>query len=315
MIACWRELALKAGLPGLHLIGARMEAPDHHLDAAIVYEPGNSLRKLNETNKAQIRNGVRCFPYQDLCGTVLETESFFYFKKNLCGVTGYDDTPRKGRNGKCLIESSPSLFRKQLSDLIYKSMKYENEFLFINAWNEWGEGMYLEPDVTSGYGYLEAVKDALRMAPAEAETMDETARTESFRKEMEALDYNVRKYKKLFGIMDKWLFLVQTDKACFGSFLEKEGIRSVAVYGMAALGKHLLQQFRKEHIDAAFGIDRHVGRYGSGFMIYRPQESFPDVDAIVITAYDAAAVTEMLRRKYTGRIYSLEEILDDMMRE
>ena len=38
----------------------------------------------------------------------------------------------------------------------------ENEqLLFINAWNEWGEGCHLEPDEKWGTAYLQALKDAL----------------------------------------------------------------------------------------------------------------------------------------------------------
>ena len=38
---------------------------------------------------------------------------------------------------------------------------YKKEFMFLFAWNEWGEGGYLEPDEENQYGYLEAVRSAL----------------------------------------------------------------------------------------------------------------------------------------------------------
>lgn len=35
----------------------------------------------------------------------------------------------------------------------------------VNSWNEWTEGSYLQPDDRTDYGYLEAVKAALKNDP------------------------------------------------------------------------------------------------------------------------------------------------------
>lgn len=73
----------------------------------------------------------------------------------------WDNTPRN-RNGLVYDGTSPELFGKFMKRLVYKVRKeYKEPFIFINAWNEWAEGTYLEPDCKYGYKYLEQLKKAI----------------------------------------------------------------------------------------------------------------------------------------------------------
>ncbi len=80
-----------------------------------------------------------------------------------CCFTSWDNTPRRGRHAIVMVDSTPELFRGQLA-LMAKSVLHkdrEERVVFINAWNEWAEGMYLEPDMKYGHAYLESVARVL----------------------------------------------------------------------------------------------------------------------------------------------------------
>ena len=65
--------------------------------------------------------------------------------------------------GNIFINSTPQLYEKWLSSAIEYARnndKLISPIVFINAWNEWGEGTYLEPDKEYGYAYLEATFEA-----------------------------------------------------------------------------------------------------------------------------------------------------------
>ena len=74
--------------------------------------------------------------------------------------TDWDNTPRYPGNALVFKGASPALFFEYFSKVYKKSCEANKEFIFINAWNEWGESAYLEPDVMNGFEYLEAVRRA-----------------------------------------------------------------------------------------------------------------------------------------------------------
>ena len=80
-------------------------------------------------------------------------------------MPSWDNTSRKAYNGATIYTGlSPETFEQWMKDIMLESKKIhssENDFIFINAWNEWAEGTHLEPDLMYGYANLSAVKNAL----------------------------------------------------------------------------------------------------------------------------------------------------------
>ena len=85
--------------------------------------------------------------------------------KSIAGAfVDWDNTPRKQNKGSLMNGFSTSKFESYLTKQILNVQNnyYQNDYLFIFAWNEWTEGGYLEPDEKDGYGRLQAIKNALK---------------------------------------------------------------------------------------------------------------------------------------------------------
>lgn len=78
----------------------------------------------------------------------------------------FDHSPRSKGKELIFVDDSPQLFEQYMCTAldIVKSKPKERQLIFIRAWNEWGEGNYLEPDLDSGRGFLEAIKKARDLA-------------------------------------------------------------------------------------------------------------------------------------------------------
>ena len=57
----------------------------------------------------------------------------------------------------------PEKFQKSVEEAIrlIQHKQPEHQILFLKAWNEWGEGNYVEPDLRYGHGWLDAIKNAI----------------------------------------------------------------------------------------------------------------------------------------------------------
>lgn len=75
-------------------------------------------------------------------------------------LVDWDNTPRN-KHGVVYEGFSIEKFEKYMKCLVKRAKEENKPMIFINAWNEWAEGAFLEPDEKYGYQKLEAVKKAL----------------------------------------------------------------------------------------------------------------------------------------------------------
>lgn len=171
MCEYWRELAIKAGYPGLYLIN-RFNPYDSldAFDALFTYEPmfsawqnKNLLSRVVDKVKTQFikQKTLIRYDYDRVWHSIINNAEHSV-KKNIYygGFVSYDDSPRRGAQGKVVIGETPEKFEKYMHKLLEISKAQNKEFVFLTAWNEWGEGAYLEPDKDYGYAFLEALLKA-----------------------------------------------------------------------------------------------------------------------------------------------------------
>lgn len=77
-----------------------------------------------------------------------------------CINPGWDNSPRKGGRSNVFVGNSPRRFVEYVENaLAYASGSDAlTDFVFVNAWNEWAEGAFLEPSGRYGYAFLDALR-------------------------------------------------------------------------------------------------------------------------------------------------------------
>lgn len=179
MFKVFNEEAVKEGFAGVYIIqmlwkDSKQKRNSKYINAYTSFVPsmfhgGNNQilcdvkQKANSFIKFKVPNFMKkclydIYDYDKVCEYLLDKE---YMDNEYMGIfPGFDNTARKGRRAWIYEGSTPKKFQKYLSALIRRSIEENKDMLFITAWNEWGEGNYLEPDKRYGYAWLNAVKRA-----------------------------------------------------------------------------------------------------------------------------------------------------------
>lgn len=167
----WREHCRRAGIGEIFLAMVQFDAEDPRrfgFDAAIEFPPHVLARDLPVINAdVAIINPAYAGHVVDYAQVVARARGRPSPDYPLIrGVfPSWDNEARKPGRGYTFANATPERYREWLAmaaDYACRHPVADGERLvFINAWNEWGEGAYLEPDRRYGYAYLQATREAL----------------------------------------------------------------------------------------------------------------------------------------------------------
>jgi len=154
----WNDLAIINGIQyGFHFIA--------HTSSFLEYD--NLIKcgfdSITVNPMSRVINKMKVIEYKDAIKYFINKDEDSIHNVIPTIMPNWDHSPRSGRYGYILHNSTPKLFEKCVKDaLTYVKKKPEaNKIIFLKSWNEWGEGNYIEPDKIYGYGYLDAIKRAI----------------------------------------------------------------------------------------------------------------------------------------------------------
>lgn len=302
MIELWNLLAKENQLENIYFIATNSE------------RDGFDAYLIQEANYSAIDFSNFITNYDLLCEKIIDNAKNHRNKHYFCGFTGYDDSPRRGASGKVIENSTPEKFYNLMKSLLYLGNSVGNELTFVNAWNEWGEGMYLEPDEEYQYKYLEALKLAQsefeNISKEEKRNLIKSANINENNLHVTSEVLRLKKYSYITRLFNKWLSIKENNKTLQTYFLEK-GYNRIAIYGIGMAGNHLITELDKSSIEIVYGIDRLGDKFNFTFPVFPPVADLPEADIIVVSVtYDFTNLYNNLKGRFFGPIVSLEDVID-----
>lgn len=170
MIEFWNNELKKNGFAGLYVVETlsffQQKPILKNSKSVFFFEPMNILSRRSKFHvrinriKNYFKKSIVMERYDYLWKRILslDCQSIAKGKDVVLGsFVDWDNTPRKGKKGFLVRGASPKKFGTYLYSLKKKAISTGAEFIVVNAWNEWAEGTYLEPDEKNEHKYLEEI--------------------------------------------------------------------------------------------------------------------------------------------------------------
>lgn len=161
-IARWREVCAAVGeRPPFCVMVQSFANEDPRtsgFDAAVQFPPHAPHLPLGLPQGRVSKFSGKAVAYEELARQMLVALDgrFSVFP---CVCPGWDNTPRRGSKATVFVGANPERYAAWLEAAcrhVQTTLPAEQRLVFVNAWNEWGEGAHLEPCRNWGYGFLNA---------------------------------------------------------------------------------------------------------------------------------------------------------------
>ena len=166
----WNKMAIDNGLKGFYFFGlAQGEKRANVITTeeydAVVYDNIQTVYDRNWSLTRRVLDKILHRPHVIEYNDYVE-DSLACFREHPnyipCIVPNFDHSPRSGKKGIILHNSTPQKWERYFREVYELQMKNNSPLLVIKSWNEWGEGNYLEPDAMYGNAYLKAIENVIK---------------------------------------------------------------------------------------------------------------------------------------------------------
>jgi hypothetical protein len=194
MISFFSDLAIENGLPGIYFMAVKNHDYQSHdflesYDGIMKFQPreaysSKDFQKENVISRFQILRKLphviqlyltklnqkiskhKIFDSNKLWSIILKNSYISEFKKYNLNIFEsaffeWDNTPRYKKKAKIFTTLDREDMKVNLKKLLEGAVENNSPYVFFNAWNEWSESAYLEPDKKNGFMKLEVIKEVL----------------------------------------------------------------------------------------------------------------------------------------------------------